>query len=141
MRIVEKCVTSARPETVWRVLADVEHWHTWNPTILNVKPLRDTGLNVGTLYRVSQLRLPPAVYEVIECIPGQAFTWVQKLPGGAMIADHRLASRSWGTQVDLSVTSKGPLAHVLAKLFSKTIRDYVATEAKSLKSYCERQTA
>jgi hypothetical protein len=54
-----------------------------------------------------------------------------------MIADHRLASRDGGTEVELSFTSNGLVANLLSMMFSRLIRDYVATEARSLKCQCE----
>ena len=137
MRTVERFVTAARPEVVWRILADVEHWPNWTPTVLGVQPLSQTGLRVGARYRVTQPKLRPAVYEVTECTPNEAFTWIQRFPGGTMIADHRLAPRDWGTEVELSLTSSGLFANLLSTMFSKLIRDYVATEARSLKRQCE----
>lgn len=137
MRVVQKFTTSASPESVWRVLADVEHWRDWTPTVAEIKPVGNNGLTVGARYRVVQPKLRPAIYEVTDCVPNQAFTWVQKLPGGAMIADHRLFSRDGATEVELSFTSKGLLANIVGKIFSKMISDYVATEAKSLKTLCD----
>jgi hypothetical protein len=49
MRTVERFLTSARLDTVWRIVADVEHWHDWTPTILEVKPLTDGGASQGAL--------------------------------------------------------------------------------------------
>ena len=54
-----------------------------------------------------------------------------------MIADHRLSSHDGATEVELSFTSKGLLATIVGGMFSRTISDYVATEAKSLKSRCD----
>jgi uncharacterized protein YndB with AHSA1/START domain len=133
MKAVERFVTAAPAETVWRVLADVEHWKDWTPTVLEVTPLTDEGLRVGARYRVQQPGLRPAVYEVTDCTPNVAFTWVQRLPGGELIADHRIAVREGATQVELSFSSKGLLANIAAMLFSKKIRNLVATEARSLK--------
>jgi ribosome-associated toxin RatA of RatAB toxin-antitoxin module len=138
MRVVEKFVTSARPDAVWQVLADVERWPEWTPTVTEIKPLSNNGLTVGARYRVVQPKLRPAVYEVTEFIPNRVFTWVQKLPGGAMIASHRLSSHDGATEVELSFTSKGVLANIAGKMVSKMINDYVSTEAKSLKSRCEK---
>src|SRR5215470_1075234 len=137
MRVVQKFITPAGPDTVWQVLADVEHWHDWTPTVVEIKPLSNTGLTVGARYRVVQPKLRPAIYEVTECVPNQAFTWEQQLSGGALIAGHRLSSHDGATEVELSFTSKGLLANIVGKMFSKMISDYVATEAKSLKSRCD----
>ena len=118
MRTVERFVTAADAETVWRILADVEHWPNWTPTVLAVKPLSESGLRVGTRYRVTQPKLLPAAYEVTECTPNEAFTWVQRFPGGSMIADHRLVPRDEGTEVELSFTSNGLVANLVSIMFS-----------------------
>jgi hypothetical protein len=137
MRVVQTFVTRARPDAVWQVLADVEHWRDWTPTVVEIKPLSDNGLTVGARYRVVQPKLRPATYEVTECMPNQAFTWMQKLPGGGMVADHRLSFHDGSTEVELSFTSKGLLASIIGRVFSKLITDYVVIEAKSLKSRCD----
>jgi hypothetical protein len=137
MQVVQTFFTPARPDVVWQVLADVEHWHDWTPTVMEIKPLGSTGLTVGARYRVVQPKLRPAISEVTECVPNRTFTWVQKFPGGAMIANHRLSSHERQTQVQLSFTSRGVLANLVSKMFSQRISDYVATEAKSLKSRCD----
>ena len=66
MRAVETFITSASPEVVWSVLADVEHWHNWTPTVIEVKALNGTGLKAGAKYRVVQPKLRPATYEPSE---------------------------------------------------------------------------
>jgi uncharacterized protein YndB with AHSA1/START domain len=140
MRAVERIVTSAPPSVVWEILADVEHWPDWTPTVINVTPVGNAGLRVGARYRVTQPKLRPAIYEVTECVPNQRFTWAQKLPGGALVADHRIAPRDGATEVELSFASQGLMANLVASLFSKLIREYVATEARSLKTHCEALT-
>jgi hypothetical protein len=137
MRTVQRFVTSARPDAVWGILADVERWHTWTPTIVEIKPMGTEGLRTGARYHVTQPKLGRAVYEVTECTPNKAFTWVNKLWGGEMIADHRIAPVNAGTEVELSFRSNGFFANVVGMLFAKMIREYVATEARSLKQRCE----
>lgn len=104
MQVAQDFITAAEPSTVWRILADVEHWPDWTPTVVEIKPLSSSGLMVGTRYRVVQPKLRPAVYEVTECVSNEAFTWAQKLPGGTIVADHRLSARGDATQVELSFT-------------------------------------
>lgn len=137
MQTVARFVTSASAEMVWRILADVEHWKDWTPTILEIKPLTDNGLQVGARYRVTQPSLRPAVYEVTDCTPNQGFTWVQRLPGGELIAGHRIETRNGMTEVEHSYTSKGPSANIVMMLFATKIRESVAAEAQGLKEKCE----
>jgi len=54
MRVVQKFVTPARPDAVWQVLADVEHWRDWTPTVVEIKPLSNNGLTAGARYRCVQ---------------------------------------------------------------------------------------
>jgi uncharacterized protein YndB with AHSA1/START domain len=141
MQTVERVIINASPAAIWQVLTDVERWPTWTPTTLKVEPLTSNGhkdgLKVGTRYRVIQPKLRPAVYEVTECTPHEAFTWIQKAPGATMIADHRLSPHSSGVEVELSFSTEGLLGALLGSMYSKRIADYIRTEARSLKSHCE----
>jgi hypothetical protein len=137
MRTIQRFVTAAPPGTVWKILADVERWHAWTPTVLQIAPITSDGLHPGARYRVTQPKLRPAVYEVTECTPEDGFTWIQKLPGGFLAAGHRIAPVEGGTEVELSFQSIGLFPGVVSWMFSKRIREYVATEAKCLKQRCE----
>ena len=142
MQTIERVVINASPAAIWQVLADVERWPTWTPTVLSVEPVTRDGFRVGAKYRVTQPKLRPAVYEVTERVPHQVFTWVQKAAGAKMIADHRLtAFDGSGTEVELSFSTEGLLGALLGSMYSKTIADYVKTEAKSLKQHCEMLAA
>ena len=134
MQALERFVTSAPAEMVWQTLAGLEHWKEWNPTIVEIVPLTEEGLRVGARYRVTQSGLRPGIYEVTHCTPNESFTWVQKVPGGELIADHRIASKDGATEVELSFCSKGLSAHLVTMLLSSKIRDYVAREALGLKA-------
>src|ERR1700751_3723401 len=107
MQAVERFVTPAPAETVWRILADLEHWIDWNPTIVEIVPLTGNELRVGARYRGPQHGRRPGVYEVTGCTPNESFIWVQKLFGGELIAGHRVVAREGSTDVDLSFSSKG----------------------------------
>ncbi|MBO0910542.1 MAG: SRPBCC family protein [Acidobacteria bacterium] len=137
MRMVERFVTMAPPEHIWRILAEVEHWPSWTSTMLEIRAVGNSELKVGARYRVIQPKLPPAVYEVIECTPNRVFAWVNRFPGATTVADHRLVPLHGGTEVELSVSSEGLLANIVGMMFSRLIREYVSTEARSLKRRCE----
>lgn len=138
MQSVARVIIHATPAAIWQVLADVERWPRWTPTILDVQPLTNHGLHVGSRYRIVQPKLRPAVYEVTECVPHQAFTWVQKALGATMIADHRInACDGDGAEVELTFSTEGLLGGILGNMYAKRICDYLRTEARSLKAHCE----
>jgi uncharacterized protein YndB with AHSA1/START domain len=138
MHSVARVIIHATPAAIWQVLADVERWPRWTPTVLDVQPLSNHGLHVGSRYRIVQPKLRPAVYEVTECVPHQAFTWVQKTPGATMIADHRInACDGDGAEVELTFSTEGLLGGLLGMKYAKLVSEYVRTEARSLKAHCE----
>lgn len=141
MQTVERVIIQATPAAIWRVLADVERWPTWTPTVQHVQPLTSDGLRVGARYRLTQPKLRPAVYEVTECAPHKAFTWIQKTAGATMIADHRLTGDATSTEVELSFATEGLLGAILGSLYARRIADYVKTEARSLRLHCEQLAA
>lgn len=141
MQTVERVIIQATPAAVWRVLADVERWPTWTPTVEHVQPLTQDGLRIGARYRITQPKLRPAVYEVTECAPHKAFTWVQKAAGAKMIADHRLIGDDSSTEVELSFSTEGLMGAILGSMYAKRIAEYVKTEARSLRMHCEQLAA
>jgi uncharacterized protein YndB with AHSA1/START domain len=142
MQTMERVVIKASPTAIWEVLTDVERWPMWTPTELSVEPVTRDGFKVGAKYRVTQPKIKPAIYEVTERIPHEAFTWVQKAPGATMIAEHRLtAFDGSGTEVELAFATKGLLGALAGSLNAKLIAEYVKTEAKSLKQHCEMLAA
>lgn len=138
MHSVARVIIQATPAAIWQVLADVERWPRWTPTVLEVQPLTNHGFHVGSRYRITQPKLRPAVYEVTECAPHQGFTWVQKSPGATMIADHRInACDGDGAEVELTFTTEGLLGGLFGGMNEKRIIEFLRTEARSLKAHCE----
>ncbi|HEX3660308.1 MAG TPA: SRPBCC family protein [Acidobacteriaceae bacterium] len=138
MQTVERVIIQATPSVVWRVLADIERWPTWTPTVEQVQALTPDGLRLGARYRITQPKLRPAIYEVTELSPHRALTWMQKAPGATMIADHRLVGDDSSTEVELSFSTEGLLGAILGSMYAKRIAESVKTEARSLKAHCEK---
>lgn len=137
MRVTETFVTSVQPNIIWDILADVEHWHEWTPTVIEIKPIGNGRFGVGARYRVVQPKLRPAIYEVTECVPCRRFTWASRFPGGVMIADHLITQNDGSAEVELSFCSSGPVGNIVGKVFFGLIRNYVRTEAQSLSDRCD----
>ena len=134
----EHTVDIAAPvDAVWPVIADIEHWPDWTPTMTTVEALDPLPLRVGLRARVKQPGLRPAVLTVTAVEEGRRFLWGSKQPGLAFSADHVIASSPAGSRVRLLAEFTGLLAPVVGAIYGKKVRAYVATEAESLKARVE----
>jgi uncharacterized membrane protein len=51
MRYERTVEIDAPAEKVWSVLADVENWPKWTPSVRQVEPLDDSDAKVGSRFR------------------------------------------------------------------------------------------
>lgn len=128
----------AAPDAVWAVLADVERWPEWTPSMTLVRRLEDGPFGVDSTVRVRQPRLPQAVYTVTEYEPGQAFTWTTTSPGVTTVGDHQVVPRDGGhTTVRLALDQTGVLTPLIRPFAARLTRRYIALEGEGLKRRCE----
>jgi carbon monoxide dehydrogenase subunit G len=123
----------AAPPTVWSVLADIERWHEWTPSVTRIERLDPGPLAVGARARVRQPRLPQAVWQVTELIEGSGFTWVTSSPGVRVVARHGLEPIADGTRARLSVAFSGLLGPPVAWLTRGLNERYLGLEARGLR--------
>lgn len=125
-------------ERVWDVLADVESWPGWTPTMTSVRRLEDGAFGLDSTAEVRQPKLGRNVWRVSGWEPGRRFEWTTAGPGVTTRADHRIEALDGGrARVTLEVEMTGPLAGVVSLLAGGMTRRFVDTEAASLKKHCE----
>jgi uncharacterized protein YndB with AHSA1/START domain len=122
----------APTEPVWEVLSDVAGWPDWLPTVDSVERLDDGPLRVGSRAEVRQPRLPKAVWEVTEVVPGRSFTWEATGPGMRTIGRHEVVPDATGSTVTLGIEQTGPMGAVAALLWRRLTQRYIELEAASL---------
>jgi hypothetical protein len=132
---------SASPMVVWSILADVEHWPTWTPTVKRVIKLTPGPLAKGTAVQIVQPKLLPGVWRVTEIHEGRDFTWVQKKPGIRITGSHVIQATAGGVRVTVSIRLTGLLAPILGLLVRRLNRNYLAEEARGLKTRSEAHVA
>ncbi|HEY2384884.1 MAG TPA: SRPBCC family protein [Terriglobia bacterium] len=128
----------APPGRVWPVLADVERWHEWTPSIRSIRRLEGGPFTVGSSACVSQPKLREAIWTVSHLEPGRGFTWTS---GGSGLfratGSHLIEPSGNGSRVTLSVEFKGLLGGLAGLAFGKLTDEYLAMEAAGLKRKCE----
>jgi hypothetical protein len=130
----------AEPKTVFAVLCDVERWPNWTPTMTQVRRLESGTFGLGSRAEVQQPKLKPSVWAVSEFVPDRNFTWATGAPGVRMTAAHELETTASGCRVTLSMDVEGWLGFMVLLRYGRLIKEYVTTEAKSLKSHSEALT-
>jgi len=126
---------------VWAVLAEVERWPEWAPTVTAARRLDDGPLAVGSRVRVEQPRIPPTEYEVTELERGRSFTWVATGPGVRTTARHFLEDLGGDrARVTLSVEQAGPVGAVMGRFYRRLTDKYLAAEASGIRARSEGQT-
>jgi hypothetical protein len=128
----------APPGVVWSILSDVERWPNWTPTVTRLTKLRPGPLAVGMAARIVQPKLPAAVWVVTELQDGREFTWVNRRAGLLVTGGHVVEALPNGrARVTVSIRFTGFLAPLVGRLARRLNEDYLATEARGLKSRSE----
>ena len=132
---------AAPPARVWAVVVDVERWPERIPTVDAVERL-DTGPRVvGARTRMQQPRLPTAVWTVTELAEGSSYIWKSNSPGVTVTAAHVVEPHPDGSRLALAVTVTGPLSGIGWLMTRSLTKQYVETEAASIKRAAETPVA
>jgi uncharacterized protein YndB with AHSA1/START domain len=138
MKLELSADVEASPETVWRIMSDVDHWPEWTASVGSVERLGGQPLEVGAKVRIRQPRLPVAIWRVTDKVPGQSFSWEAHGPGLRTRASHRVEDIGGGrSRVTLSIDQGGPLARIVGFIWDKLTREYVSMEIEGLKRQAE----
>ena len=133
--------SSASPEAVWQVWADVAEWPRWNPTTKDVS--LDAPFAEGTTGRLKPAKGPRSKLVLREVRPGAGFVAVSGLPGARMRIEHEVTEASeGGSLVTERAVLDGPLARIWSLLLGRGLRrDMAAGTQATAREAAERSGA
>jgi uncharacterized membrane protein len=137
MRYAHTVEIDAPPAAVWGVIADVERWPEWTPTMRRVQLLDAEALGPGVRARIWQPRVPSNVWQVTEIVPGERFTWESRAIASRTVAGHEVEADGERSRVTLSIETRGRLAFLSDWFIGWFSRRWVPQEAAGLKRWCE----
>lgn len=137
MRFQDSIEVSAPAATVFETYADVERWPSWTASVTSVELLDPGRFRVGMRARVRQPKLPVAIWQVTELLPGESFTWVARGPGVVTTGTHAVQVVGGTTRVTATLDQEGLLGPVLGFATRGLTRRYIRMELEGLKRYCE----
>ena len=108
-------VSTARPEQVWTLYAEVERWTQWDAGLEGVT--LDGPFAVGSRGTMAVSGQPPLTWELVEVVDGELFTDVTEIPGVATLTFvHRVAAHPSGSLITHEVRIEGPAADRLGPM-------------------------
>ncbi len=128
---------NSTPERVWEVMADIERWPDWTPSIISVKDRTDGPFGTGTTATVRAKGTPESTWTVTEAELARSFTWETTVRGARTIAGHVIQRTPAGSHVTLSVEIGGFAATLLKPILGRGIRQNLRLEADGLKRQSE----
>lgn len=152
--------TPVSADALWQVMADLEHWPDWTPSMLEVRLLPPVAAGnagavpqagaapqagvappgggappagVGSRVRIRQPRLLPGIWTITRWQPGWGFEWAMQSPGLQCIGRHDIEPLPDGrNRVTLALYFTGPLSGPVALLGRRLILRYIDQEMAGL---------
>ena len=141
LEIQKSSVIHANPALIFKILADVENWHTWTASVKKSTLLNRAVFAVGAKVKIIQPGLLPVTWEITEIQNNKSFCWVSKFVGLEITAKHTIEETDDFSKVVLITTYKGFLSKLIYFLTSDLTHKYMTMELNGLKLASEKLTA
>lgn len=131
--------TTASPETIWELWANVETRTRWDDSLEYARA--DGPFHPGMVGVVKLKGQPERPFEIVECVPQQKYTDRFFLPlGGKMDWVHTITAVEGGHEVTFHVSASGPtslllgpiMKNILSRELPPTVEKLVAIAEKGL---------
>lgn len=139
MQVEHGIAIAAPPETIFRIYADVQNWHTWDP---DTKQATIEGpFQTGSRGRITPPKGMTMPMLFTEVAPGRCFTVESKIPLFRMLFEHELVPVAGATQVIHRVTFSGLLSVVLGPMLCRQLDAGLPVTLRNLKALAEGSVA
>ena len=139
MQVEHRIHVAAAPRTLFRIYADVAHWHTWDPD--TKQATLDGPFAVGSRGRLVPTQGNGVPMVLTQVVPDRSFTAESHIPLFRMRFDHELVPAGAGTEVVHRVVFSGPLTFVLGRLLARRVDAGLPVTLQRLKALAEAQEA
>jgi uncharacterized protein YndB with AHSA1/START domain len=125
---------NATPETVWKVLTDINHWPSWNPDVKNVSFNGD--VSVGSIFKWKAG--PGTITSTFQEIERpKLLVWTGKTLGIKAIHVWKLAPNDNKTIINTEESWDGIIVNILRGWMQKTLDESTESGLKHLKDGIE----
>lgn len=125
---------------VWPVLADIEQWPSWSPSVVSAVSVVPESDDEQTAYRIDQPPLPHALWTVTDWRHERGFTWQTQGASSLMTMAFHLEPSPVGSHVSVDVQWSGAMAWMGRAAYGPVTIRYADTHLRALKDVCEAGT-
>ena len=139
MQVEHRITVNASADSIFRIYADVENWHTWDPD--TKQATLEGAFEVGSKGRLTPAKGNTVPMVLTEVQPGRCFTVESRIPLFRMLFEHELLPVPGATEVVHRVTFSGLLSVVLGPMLSKQLNSGLPVTLGHLKALAEARSA
>ncbi len=125
-----KTVKGLTAGQVWKVWADVNHWHTWQNDIDYAK--LDGEFKVGEKFLLKPKGGPKVNIEIVRAERNKLFTDLTRFPLAKMYGHHEFIDHGDALEIKTSMSIHGPLAFIWRKLVAEDVARGLSQQTESL---------
>jgi hypothetical protein len=126
----ELVVSGLAKEQIWKVWADINHWHEWDNDIEYAKI--SEPFQKSSCFELKPKRGPKVRIEIAECDHLQGFTDLARFPLAKMYSIHEVQDTPNGLRVVHTIRVTGPLYWLWRKLVAQGIADGIPGQTSRL---------
>lgn len=128
--------TTAIPENIWALWADVSSYQEWDGGIESAK--LNGAFKVGSSGELKPAAGRPAAFTITEMVEGRSFSCLAPLPFGRLRFHHWMEPTSMGTRLTHRIEVEGPFAWIWARALGKAFRANLPASMRKLARLAER---
>ena len=129
--------TTAKPEAIWRLWADVSNRTRWDDALERIT--LEGPFQSGAAGIVKLRGQPERKFEVVQCVPPQAYTDRFFLPlGGKMNWAHTISEVDGDRAVTFDISVTGPTSPILLPVLKRILRRELPSTLDKLIALAER---
>lgn len=119
-----------RPAQVWKVWADVNQWHAWQPDIEYAR--LEGGFEAGKVFRFRPKGGPELGIELTEVKPLTAYADLTRFPGAKMLDTHEIVDHGDRIEIKNTLTVTGPLGFLWRRLVAEGVAASIEGQTRSM---------
>ncbi|WP_287128010.1 SRPBCC family protein [Candidatus Cyanaurora vandensis] len=127
--------TSASPEAIWAIWADVENWSAWDTELRNAH--LEGSFVLGARGKLTAKTGSVSTFTISQLNLKQSYTFTCQLPFCRLNVYRYLSDRTNGTYFTHEISFEGPLAFLFSRILGRQFQAVLPSVMENLKQLAE----